>query len=239
MSATTDELLERASRRTGGLRDFGADGGWQEGLDALVAAIGVDLGDGTEQARRIEDIVVDRLVNRLRIEQWYAEHGDEAAAHGIEGPLMILGTGRSGTTATHYLLAVDPQFRYLRKWETNSPVPPPVLGEEHDDPRRPKGPVTDDAQHIATADGPTEDRKVYELSFREKGNVLGLPSYVEWWRHADHAAKFPHHERVLRLLQSHRPPHRWLLKSPDDLIDLEALSAHYPAVKFVMTTATR
>ena len=57
--------------------------------------------------------------------------------------------------------------------------------------------------------------------FAGAGNVLGLPTYVAWWLQADHAAKLPHHERVLRLLQSHRPPHHWLLKSPDDLHDLE------------------
>jgi hypothetical protein len=230
---TTDELLDRAMQRTG-LSDFGPDG-WQEGFHALVSAIPIDLGDHDDQVRRIEDIVVARLVNRLRIEGWYADHGDEAAAHEIEGPLMVLGTGRSGTTATHYLLAVDPQFRYLRKWETADPVPPPVLGEEQDDPRRGSQPVLDNAQHIATVDGPTEDRKVHELSFRESGNVIGLPSYVEWWRHADHTAKFPYHERVLRLLQSHRPPYYWLLKSPDDMINLLPLAEHYPNAKFVMT----
>jgi hypothetical protein len=229
---TTDDLLQRAVDRTN-LSDFGPDG-WQEGFEALVAAIPVDLGDNEDQVRRVEDIVVARLVNRLRIEGWYAEHGEEAAAHDIEGILMILGTGRSGTTAAHYLLAVDPQFRYLRKWETNDPVPPPVLGQEQDDPRRPTN-VQSSAQHIATADGPTEDRKLYELTFREKGNVLGLPSYVKWWLDADHTDKFPHHERVLKLLQSHRPPHRWLLKSPEDTFNLVPLAAYYPDAKFVMT----
>jgi hypothetical protein len=232
-TATKDELLDRAMARTG-LSDFGPDG-WQEGFEVLVGAIPVDLGDHQDQIQRVENIVVDRLVNRLKIEAWYAEHGDEAAAHEIEGPLMVLGTGRSGTTATHYLLANDPRFRYLRKWETASPVPPPVLEHEADDPRRGSEPVLNNAQHIATVDGPTEDRKVHELSFRESANVLGLPSQVRWWRQADHTAKFPYHERVLRLLQSHRPPYHWLLKSPDDMINLVPLAEHYPDCKFVLT----
>jgi hypothetical protein len=80
MSVTTDEFLERASTRTNGLTDFGPDG-WQEGFEHLVAAIPVDLGDDEDAARRIEGIVVHRLVNRLRIGRWYADHGDEAAAH--------------------------------------------------------------------------------------------------------------------------------------------------------------
>ena len=71
------------------------------------------------------------LVARLRVEAWYADARDEAAAHAVEGPLVIIGTGRSGTTATHYLLAVDPQFRYPRKWELIDPVPPPDAATEH------------------------------------------------------------------------------------------------------------
>jgi hypothetical protein len=233
VTTTTDELLERAQQRTN-LSDFGPDG-WQEGFEQCVAAIPVDIGDNDDQVRRVEEIVVERLVTRLRIESWYAEHGGEAEAHPIEGPLMILGTGRSGTTATHYLFALDPQFRYLRKWEIADPVPPPELATEHEDPRRPVDEVRGSVQHIATADGPTEDRKIHELSFRESGNVLGLPSYVAWWRHADHTAKFPYHEHVLRLLHSHRPPYRWLLKSPEDMISLVPLAEHYPDARFVMT----
>ena len=234
MSAKTDELLEWASQRTDGLTDLGPDG-WQEGFEHLVAAIPVDLGDDEDAVRRIENIVVVRLVNRLRIEQWYADHGEDAAAHDIEGMLMILGTGRSGTTATHYLLAVDPQFRSLRKWEIIDPVPPPDAATERDDPRRPREPVRGNELHIATADGPTEDRRIHELSFRESGNPLGLRTYVKWWREADHTTKFTYHERVLRLLQSHRPPYRWLLKSPEDMINLEPLAAHYPQARFVVT----
>ena len=234
MSATTTELLERASERAHGLTDFGPDG-WQEGFEHLVAAIPVDLGEDEDAVGRIEGIVIERIVNRLRIEEWYAEHGDQAAAHGIEGMLMILGTGRSGTTATHYLLSVDPQFRYLRKWEITDPVPPPDVSTEHEDPRRPHAPTAGSPYHIATVDGPTEDRRIHELSFRESGNPLGLRTYVKWWRGADHSMKFPYHERVLRMLQSHRPPYRWLLKSPEDMICLEQLAAHYPQARFVVT----
>ena len=234
MAATTTEILERAVDRANGLDDFGPDG-WQEGFEHIVAAISTDLGDDRDAVRRIEEIVIDRIVNRLRIEDWYAQHGDEAAAHEIEGLLMILGTGRSGTTATHYLLAVDPQFRYLRKWEIVDPVPPPDLTTEHEDRRRSSSPVRGNKYHIATVDGPTEDRRIHELSFRESGNPLGLRSYVKWWRNADHTKKFEYHERVLRLLQSSRPPYRWLLKSPEDMISLEPLSAHYPQASFVVT----
>jgi hypothetical protein len=233
MIVEPEAILDRARQRTG-LSDFGPDG-WQEGFDHLVAALPQDLGDDIDAVRRIEAIVVDRLVNRLRIEAWYAEHGAEAAAHPVEDPLVILGTGRSGTTAAHYLLAVDRRFRYLRKWEIADPVPPPDLTTESQDPRRPSEPVRANTQHIDSFDGPTEDRKIHELSFRENGRVLGLPTYMKWWRDADHTAAFAYHERVLRLLHSHRPPHRWLLKSPEDIFNLLLYAGHYPDARFVMT----
>jgi hypothetical protein len=90
--ATSDTLLERAMRRTN-ISDFGPDG-WQKGFEHLVAAIAVDVND--DDVRRIEANVVDRLATRLRIQSWYAQHGAEAAAHVVEGPLLILGTGVRG-----------------------------------------------------------------------------------------------------------------------------------------------
>lgn len=233
MIASTEQLLDRARQRAG-LADFGPDG-WQDGFEHLVAATGTDLGDDAAATERIETIIVNRLVNRLRVEAWYAEHEDEAAAHAVEEPLMILGTGRSGTTATHYLLAVDPQFRYARKWELVDPVPPPELAKEHEDPRRSTPSWHGNVQHIATVDGPAEDRRIHELSFHESPAVLGVPSYSEYWRTADHTAAFPYHERILRLLHSRRPPYRWLLKSPESMHTLTPLAAHYPDMRFVVT----
>ena len=84
-------------------------------------------------------------------------------------------------------------------------MPPPDLDTEPDDPRRPVS-VQSTVHHIATVDGPTEDRRILELSFHDDGRTLALPSYVDTWRDVDHSAAFPYHERILRMLHSHRPP---------------------------------
>jgi len=233
MASTPEILLERARQRTG-LSDFGPDG-WQDGFEHLVAAIPLDLAGDPDAVERIETIIVDRLVNRLRVEDWYADRAAEAAAHAVQGPLVIIGTGRSGTTATHCLLAVDAQFRYARKWELIDPVPPPDLATERNDPRRPREPLERNVQHIATADGPAEDRRIHELSFHESPNVLGVPTYAKYWRTADHTSAFPYHERILRMLHSHRPPYRWLLKSPESMYSLLPFAEHYPDARFVLT----
>jgi len=113
MISRPDELLARARTRAGS-SDFGPDG-WQEGFERLVAAVGSDMGDDADALGPIEAIILDRLVTRLRVEAWWSEHGDEAAAP-VQGMVTVAGLPRTGTTALHYLLALDPRFRYLRKW---------------------------------------------------------------------------------------------------------------------------
>ena len=60
----------------------------------------------------------------------HPEIGDEE----VEGPLVIIGLPRTGTTALSNLLAADPQIRSVRLWESSDPVPPPEAAHQHDRP---------------------------------------------------------------------------------------------------------
>ena len=226
--ATTHDLVVRATNETG-LSDFGADG-WQEGLEAIVTALGVDLPDDAA-ASRVEDILVERLSTRLRIEHWYAEHGKEASAP-VEGPLVIMGLPRTATTATHYMLSLDPRIRYLRTWERDQPLPPPDIASEVSDSRRVE-PLRS-TMHIRTVDGPAEDGPLHMLDFRS-GHGLPLPTFEEWWISNRHPSAFVYMDRMLRLLHSHRPPHYWLLKYPAYGYQLDEILAQWPGAKFVWT----
>jgi hypothetical protein len=228
MRSTAQELIDRATATTG-LTDFGPDG-WREGLDQLVAALAVDVPDDDGVAR-VEAILLGKLVTRLRIEEWYAAHGAEAA-HPVEGPLVIMGLPRTATTATHHLLSLDPQLRYLRTWERDQPLPPPDTATESTDPRR--GEVQQSTMHIRTVDGPAEDGPVHMLDFRS-GHGLPLPTFEVWWRANRHPTAFAYQDRVMRLLHSHRPPHRWLLKYPSYAFQLDDLVAQWPDVQFIWT----
>ena len=75
----------------------------------------------------LHDRLVEDLANRLRIEQWHRRH-PEAADTPLEGPLLVCGLPRTGTTATVGMLALDPQFRFLRAWEAMQPLPPAGAG---------------------------------------------------------------------------------------------------------------
>jgi Sulfotransferase family len=193
------------------------------------------MGNDLESVAELEAIIVRRLVTRLKVEDWYTIHGSEAA-HPVEGPVVIVGLPRSGTTAMQYLLGLDPQFRYTRTWEMADPVPPPDLATERRDPRRRMwADRTGDVRHIATTDGPTEDGAIFGLHFHHQEIALPTPTYTAWWRRADHRSAFTYHERVLRLLHSRRPPQYWLLKAPAYLFYLRDFAAHYPGARFVMT----
>jgi hypothetical protein len=46
---------------------------------------------------------------------------------------------------------------------------------------------------------------------------------------------FAYHARVSRLLQSHRPPNRWLFKAPHHKFHLDHVVAGYPDIRFIFT----
>jgi hypothetical protein len=231
MSIVVDRLIERAHEDTG-LSEFGP-GDWQHGLTRLVEAVESDVRQDRDSIEPIESLLVARLCRRLRVEDWYAGHADEAR-DAVTGPFVIFGLPRTGTTALHHMVSLDPRFRYLRKWEVEAPVPAPDLATEHSDIRRHYVDQSD-SQHIRRLDGPVEDGAIFELSFHHSEMVLPVPSFTKWWRTADHRDAFTYHERILRLLHSHRPPRYWLLKFPNYLFLLPELTSHYPEARLVMT----
>ena len=230
MIARPEELVRRAREATG-LCDFGIDG-WQEGLEQLVAAVETDLPGDELAASFVEQLSHDRLVTRLRIEEWYTAHQDEPSPP-VEAPLLIIGLPRTGTTAVHYLLSTDPQLRYLRRWERDRPLPPPEAATEATDPRRDLT-KTGTVLHIQSVDGPVEDGTVFGYHFHGEV-VLPLPSYLAWWRSASQQSALAFHERFLRLLHWRRPPHRWLLKYPYFAFHLPELMGRYPDARLVVT----
>lgn len=235
---TAQAAMARAMEIAGS-RDFGP-AGFEEGLERTLA--GFDAAPLRPDAREAAiDQAIGLLATRLRIEQWYAAH-PEAAAQEIEGPVLVCGLPRTGTTATVGMLALDSRFRFPRMWEMMQPLPPPCLADEAGDPRvaayremlhlhmRPE-------QHIADADGPEEDLVgLAPLNMHGYQGAYPMPDdFLAWWMDTDFASTYAYHERVLKLLQSARPPYLWLLKSPVHLFKLDAFAAHYPNAKFVWT----
>jgi hypothetical protein len=235
---TTDEALAKAAARAGS-DDFGPDAfrdGLARNLDALARA---PLNQAASEAAHAK--IVEDLANRCRIEQWYKAH-PEIESQTIEGPVLVCGLPRTGTTATVGMMALDPRFRFPRAWETHSPVPPPVVGEEANDPRAVAAREAAKSYamaslHLFDPDGPDEDLVgLAALNMRSFHGALPVPDdYLDWWISDDFKSTYAYHARTLKLLQSRRPPNLWLLKAPIHVFKLQSFAAQYPNAKFVMT----
>lgn len=236
---TAEQLLQEATAECGHT-DFGP-GDFREGLEVLLDSLerDGDLDPATDAA-----VVGDlrrRLVNRLEVEAYYAEHPD-IEDDAVDGPVDINGLPRTGTTALADMLSLDPQFRCLRGWEQYRPVPPPVAGAETDDPRRQAfvrmhadRPAEQAAMHIFEVDATMEDTEILGMAFHGQQMTLPVAGYRAWWRRADLTTTYAYHRRVVKLLGSQGPSRPWLFKAPHHKFHLEALAAAYPDIRFVMT----
>ncbi len=236
---TPDELMDRAARAAG-LSDFGP-GDFREGLAVLLRSIEDDANFAPEVDEFQIDTLVRRLTNRLQVEEWYRTHPEIEDAT-IEGPVDINGLPRTGTTALANVLSLDPQFRSLRGWEQAQPCPPPILGHESDDPRRVEAVAEHGrrseqmkAMHLDDVDATMEDTELLGMAFHGQQYTLPVFGYHDWWRRSDMTVSYRYHRRVLKLLQSQRPPERWLLKAPHHNFHMEALAAAYPEARFIVT----
>ena len=236
---TGEQLLEQAAAEAA-LSDFGP-GDFREGLDVLLDSLehDGDLHPATDDG--VIGVLRRRLVSRLRVEAWYAEH-PEVDDLAVEGPVDIMGLPRTGTTALGNMLSLDPQFRGLRMWEQREPCPPPVLEDEATDPRRlayadevASLPPELRAMHLYEVDSTIEDSDVLGMAFHGQQMTLPVWSYQAWWRTADQRSTFEYHRRVIKLLQSRRPPYLWLFKAPHHKFHLDGVVHGYPDARFVMT----
>lgn len=236
--ASVQELTNAAVDRTG-LDDFGEDS-FREGLEILVHA----LREEADLNARGEDFVYNRiglhLSQRLQVEHWYRRH-PEIDDEQIDAPLFGLGLPRTGSTALSFLLAQDPDVRYLRSWESARPCPPPstVRG---DDPRIPadQRPVMVGSRHHVPTDvrGPMECLDLMALDFKSQifQAYAQIPTYSQWLCDAaDFTSTYRYELRVLKLLQWGEPTRPWRLKSPAHVLSLEFLDRVFPDARFVMT----
>ncbi len=234
-----DALIAETTKATD-LSDFGP-GDFRVGLDVLLESLerDADLSSATDAA-----VIGDfrrRLVNRLEVEAWYREH-PEIADLAVRGPVDINGLPRTGTTALANMMSLDPQFRCLRQWEQTNPCPPPTVEGEATDPRRLQNALENEqlpaelkAMHLYDVDATTEDTEVLGMAFHGQQYTLPVYGYHAWWRDADPTFAYEYHRRVVQLLQSRRPPDRWLFKAPHHNFHLEAIVSAYPDARFIMT----
>jgi hypothetical protein len=234
-----ETLLADATAATG-LDAFGP-GDFRVGLDVLLESFDRDAGLAPATDASVVDDLRRRLVNRLQVEAWYAKH-PEIEDLPVLGPIDINGLPRTGTTALANMLSLDPQFRSLRQWEQVQPCPPPTIDGEPTDPRRLQLARENEAlspelkaMHLYEVDATVEDTWLLGMAVHGQQYTVPVYGYHAWWRTADATAAYAYHRRVVKLLESERPPHLWLFKAPHHNFHLDAIVAAYPDAQFVMT----
>jgi hypothetical protein len=235
--ATVNEIKNAAVDQTG-LNDFGDDS-FEEGLAILLSSLREEARLNARGEAFIYRRITGYLGQRLQVEDWYRRH-PEIDETPILSPVIGLGLPRTGSTALSMLLAQDPNVRYLRRWESSQPCPPPstVLGV---DPRIPhdKGEMLGTRYHVpAATHGPMECHELMALDIKSHifQSFAQIPAYSAWLvDKADLEPTLAYQRRVMKLLQWGEPTKEWRLKCPSHVLWLDAVGAAFPDARYVMT----
>jgi Sulfotransferase family len=233
--AAYDDLVAAARTQTG-LDDFGDDS-FREGLEILVRSLRDEARLNATGEAVIYPRLIGHLVNRLRIEDWY-RRCPEIDDVPIVAPLFGLSLPRTRSTVLSFLLAQDPDVRFLRQWESSQPAPPPstVAGP---DPRIEAAAERVGAKEHTPSDvnGPIECLDIMALDFKTQmyHAFARIPTYAAWVADTDLTSTYLYERRVLKLLQWGEQVRPWRLKSPAHMLWIEYLAAAFPDARFVMT----
>lgn len=238
-----NSLIECAKANTG-LSDFGSDD-WYEPFKVFINALEEEANLTLMGRLMTRSDILMHLEARLRIEETYKQH-PEIDDQELASPILIVGSGRSGTSAMQNLLALDPENGSPRHWEALMPCPPPEAATYHTDPRIEVAHQRMDqwnrvtpeviALHEFGGEMPTELIQIEAISFQSNGwlDLYGfVPSYDAYIAQRGFVPSLSYAKRVLKLLQWKNPRKRWILKSPDAMRYLPDVFKVFPELKLV------
>lgn len=239
LSEQARQLHAAAIENSGGLSDFGDLDGYTEGLEVLLDSLNTEAELTQDGAEAVFGGVVGYLIARL-----VAQAGLKAVPGvgeiPITAPFFITGLPRSGTTASHRLLAADPRHQALEMWLGFSPQPRPPRETWPDNPAYSvfaerlnsglQGTAEGRALHYLSAELPDECHHLTAQMFVGNSfpSLANVPSYVEWLGRNDYTAAMARHKLNLQLIGSTSPEKRWVLKNPGYLGALPGLFRVYP-----------
>ncbi len=240
-------LMERAGRRTGGLRDFG-DRRFEVGLDHLIASI--ENEDRLNGFGRV--LATSHITNLLRQRLLFTEHlrrHPEIRDEAIEKPIFLVGAPRTGTTITHHLLSQDDRFRFPITWECDELHPPLNPATMRSDPRiersakqirRTLSLAPDlDAAHPLGAWEAQECALLHAYAFHSDTFhvMFNCQGYDRWLSGQDLTWVYEEQRLLLQYMQSGglRPTESWLLKTPPHMENIDKILAVFPDARFVTT----
>ncbi|GLY71285.1 sulfotransferase family protein [Amycolatopsis taiwanensis] len=241
---TIDELHDLASGRTG-LTDFGEDD-YRDGLAVLLDSYANDAALTPKGVDWFRAMLVTVLESRLYTRQSWQQHPEYAGVP-IERPVFVTGLPRTGTTALHRLLCVDPAHQGLEHWLTETPQPRPPRETWPENPgyqrmrtwveARYAGDPDFKGVHFMAPEMVEECWRVERQSMRSIAfpNTAHLPAYSQWLASQDMLPVYRLHRRVLQVIGLNDIDRRWVLKHPGHLFALDALMAVYPDALVIQT----
>ena len=238
-----DSLINCAKANTG-LSDFGADD-WYEPFNVLIKTYDEEANLSLMGRIMTRSDLIMLLEARLRVEDTYKQH-PEIDDEEINSPILIIGSGRCGTSAMHNLLNEDPGNATNMQWESMFPVPPPEAATYQSDPRidicdkrmTQWNRVTPElfAMHDFRGHVPIEMIAMESLNFQCPAwlTVFGfVPSYSIYMAQRGPLQSLQYMKRVMKLLQWKNPRQRWLLKSPDAMRYLPDVFKVFPDLRLI------
>jgi len=228
-----------------GLTDFG-EGDYLPGLTVLLQSMDYDP-HFTEVGRRAAwGMVVGVLRGRAQaVAAMKANPGFRGAL--LLAPVVITGVPRTGTTALHRLLAVDPRFQGLQTWLLDNPMPRPPMDTWGEYPEFRRTAAQLEAQHAAApgqkaahfraAEEVHECCMVLRHSFVSNLWSCGWSAavYDAWWQCQSEEHAYRYYADCVRLIGLNDPGKRWLLKNPGHIEHLDLLFAVFPDAKVIQT----
>ena len=232
--ARSEDLFAAAERRTG-MNDWG-DPYFHDGLGALLEALEELPGLSPLGVVTFGNMIRRALINRLLFV------GDSSPRCRLNSPVIITGLPRSGTSALHRLLALDPGFHAPPLWELLDP-----FSTRTPDLRRWRTSAQIsfknrllpdlDQKHFTRADTPEECTLLLANCFASPlfWDLAPVEGYLEWVQAADQRPVYEDYRRQLEVLQARHPDRRLLLKAPAHLGNIAILHEMVPEAHLIQT----
>lgn len=236
--------LHASATKAGGLTDFGPDD-YTEALGVLLESYQRDA-DLTELGSKMNRYFLrGALVARALSEaSWKANPA--YAGTSVARPIFVTGLPRTGTTALHRLLAVDPRHQALEMWLTEFPQPRPPRETWSANPVFQQIDAGFALHHVENPEfmglhymSAAEVEECWQLLRQTVKSIAYeslayLPTYSHWLRAQDWTNAYARHRKNLQLIGL-GDARRWILKNPSHLFALDALLEVYPDALIIQT----